>query len=87
MDILEKEDYGFLDHEYYDYYNNDPLYVIMINEQFKILRESFYELEIDDRNILDYFILQNNKYRFEFDLDLYIKKLRNMYLKNYDNYD
>lgn len=81
----EKYDYGFLDYNYYGDYNNDPLYILMINEQFEILRDSFYELDDNTRNILNYFIIeQESSDNIDVDLDKYIKELKNKYLDSYN---
>lgn len=72
--------YGFLDYDYYDEYNHDPLYVLIINEQLKMLRNSFYLLDNDTKNVLDYFIIQrkNDDY-IDVDIDNYIDRLKNIY--------
>jgi len=80
----EKNDFGFLDYDYYGVYYHDPLYVLMINEQFEVLRKSFYCLDEDTQNILDYFIIQRNDVdNIDMDIDKYINNLKRTFLDLY----
>lgn len=78
-------DFRFLDYDYYGEDYNDPLYILMINEQFEVLRNSFNELEDNTKNILDYFVIQredNND--VEVDIDKYILELKSKYFDLYN---
>lgn len=82
--MVEEYDYGFLDYDYYGEYGNDPLFILMINEQFDILRKSFYELDTSTKAILDYFIIQRNSLdNLEINADECICKLKEKYLNSY----
>lgn len=83
--MIEEYDYGFLDYDYYGEYNNDPLYILMINEQYDVLRKTFYDLEDNSKNILDYFVIQRNKNEnIDINIDKYIQELKHNYLDNYN---
>ena len=83
--MIEDYNYGFIDYKYYGEYSKDPLYILMINEQYETLRKSFYDLEDDIKNILDYFVIQRNKLEnIDLNIDKYICKLKNLYLDNYN---
>lgn len=83
--MKEEYDYGFLDYDYYGVYKHDPLYVVMINEQFRLLREAFYKLDNNTKYILDYFIIQRQcPNHIEVDIDKYIKQLKKSYLDTYN---
>lgn len=83
---IDKEDYGFLDYDYYGEYSNDPLYILMLNEQYQILRDSFYKLDSDAKNVLDYFVIQRkHENTIEVNLEEYIHKLRKKYLDMYNS--
>lgn len=78
-------DFGFLDYDYYGEDHNDPLYILMINEQFEVLRNSFNELDENTKNILDYFIIQREDNQdIEVDIDKYIEELKNKYFDLYN---
>ena len=67
-------DFGFLDYDYYGEDHNDPLYILMLNEQFDVLRNSFNELDENTKNILDYFIIQReNNDIWDVYIDKYIE--------------
>ncbi len=83
--MREEYDYGFLDYDYYGEYNNDPLYILMINEQYDILRNSFYDLDENSKNILDYFVIQRNENeKIDVNIDKYVQELKYKYLNNYN---
>ena len=78
-------DFGFLDYDYYGEDHNDPLYILMINEQFEVLRNSFNELDENTKNILDYFIIQREDNQdIEVDIDKYIEELKSKYFDLYN---
>jgi len=79
------DEYDFLDYDYYGEYNFDPLYILLINEQFKYIRESFYQLDNDTKNILNYFVIQREDFNnLDLNIDKYIRKLRKKYLELYN---
>ena len=83
--MIEEYDYGFLDYDYYGEYNNDPLYILMINEQYDVLRKTFYDLEDNSKNILDYFVIQRNENENkDVNIEKYIQELKHSYLDNYN---
>ena len=78
-------DFGFLDYDYYGEDHNDPLYILMLNEQFDVLRNSFNELDENTKNILDYFIIQReNNDILDVDIDKYIEELKRKYFDLYN---
>jgi len=78
-------DFGFLDYDYYGEDHNDPLYILMLNEQFDVLRNSFNELDENTKNILDYFIIQReNNDILDVDIDKYIEELKSKYFDLYN---
>lgn len=81
--MKQEYDYGFLDYDYYGEYNHDPLYILIVNEQFKILRNSFHQLDDETKNIIDYFIIQRQS-GDNIDIDNHIKRLKNEYLSMYN---
>lgn len=83
--MIEEYDYGFLDYDYYGIYSHDPLYVLMINEQFRILRESFYSLDENTKNILDYFVIRRKlSDNIDVDIDKYTETLKKAYFDFYN---
>ncbi len=81
---MQKEyDFDFLHCDYWLYYYKDPLWYVLINEQFYWLRIAFYSLDVETQNVLDYFIIQDND-RKNFELDKYIKRLKVAFLKFYE---
>ena len=57
----------------------------MINEQYDILRNSFYDLDENSKNILDYFVIQRNENeKIDVNIDKYVQELKYKYLNNYN---
>ena len=79
--------YGFIDYKYYGLEKYDPLTVLMINEQFEIMRKSFYSLDENIQNILNYFIIERNSSNFvDVDIDKYLNELKYIYINLYNGY-
>lgn len=79
--------YEFIDYKYYGLEKYDPLTVLIINEQFEIMRKSFYNLDENIQNILNYFIIERNSSNFvDVDIDKYLNELKYIYINLYNGY-
>lgn len=79
--------YEFIDYKYYGLEKYDPLTVLIINEQFEIMRKSFYSLDENIQNILNYFIIERNSSNFiDVDIDKYLNELKYIYINLYNGY-
>lgn len=84
---MVNNNYGFIDYKYYGLEKYDPLTVLMINEQFEIMRKSFYNLDENIQNILNYFIIERNSSNFiDVDIDKYLNELKYIYINLYNGY-
>lgn len=84
---MVNNNYGFIDYKYYGLEKYDPLTVLMINEQFEIMRKSFYSLDENIQNILNYFIIERNSSNFvDVDIDKYLNELKYIYINLYNGY-
>ena len=84
---MANNNYGFIDYKYYGLEKYDPLTVLMINEQFEIMRKSFYNLDENIQNILNYFIIERNSSNFiDVDIDKYLNELKYIYINLYNGY-
>ena len=84
---MANNNYGFIEYKYYGLEKYDPLTVLMINEQFEIMRKSFYNLDENIQNILNYFIIERNSSNFiDVDIDKYLNELKYIYINLYNGY-
>jgi len=78
--------YNFLEFEFVHYKNENPLLYLIIQEQYETIRRAFFNLDDNERAILDYFILNenhSNKFEMSVDLEKYIKILKKEYMNLY----